>query len=184
MRAPGRKSDRAPAPAQRPPGPAPRPPRPAASSAVRRDGGFSAAELMIALVVLSVVLVVGYRGYLRFSRSATVDRAAKAVAADVSLARSYALQRRSTVSLVADEAARSYAIRDDGKSPADTLVTARFDRQSDVPLTSFDVAGGSSLTFNSRGLLTGGTTSIDLEYLGRQKRVRVNSLGRTKIEKP
>lgn len=135
----------------------------------------------MALTIVSIVLGVGYSGIRSYREAATVDRAAEAVAGDVRLARSFAIQRRSTVAMVVDEAARSYAIRDE--STADTLLERRFDAASELPLTLLDVAEGNSLTFDPRGVLfAAGTVRIDVGAGERQRSIAVSKLGRTRTD--
>lgn len=142
--------------------------------------GFTLVELLIVIAMFSILVGVGYRGYHQFNESTIVDQAARALSSDVTLARSYAIRRSSNVSLVADEGARSYVIRD-----ASGTVLAREDMSStgDTPLTLLDIqADGDSLTFNSRGILTSGSTvEIQLGRNGLTKHVDVSPLGRTRI---
>lgn len=157
----------------------------------RRDGGgsgaagFSLLELLIVLVLFSIVLGVGARGLQSFNEAETVERAARAIVGDVTLARSYAVQRRSEVRLVADESARSYEIVDVGASPDVTLKSRSYSASSDLPLTRLDVTnGGDALAFDSRGMLGSGAGSetIEIERLGAGRRIVVGPLGRTRVE--
>lgn len=146
-------------------------------------GGFTVVELLIAIVVLGIIVAVGVSAYSDFRRASTVRRAAEAVAGDIVLTRSYAVQRRRNVSLVADEAARTYDIRSPG---GPTYAERSFAADTDVPLTMLDVVtAGDSVTFNSRGLkVTTGTDSISVGRLGEELRVKLNAMGRTKITQP
>lgn len=146
-------------------------------------GGFTVVELLIAIVVLGIVVAVGVSAYNDFRRASTVRRAAEAVAGDIVLTRSYAVQRRRNVSLVAQEADRTYAIRSPG---GPTYSRRSFAADTDVPLTLLDVVtAGDSVTFNSRGLkVTAGTDSISVGRLGEELRVKLNAMGRTKITQP
>lgn len=143
--------------------------------------GFSLIELLLVVVVFSITVGVGIEGFRQFNESATVDRAARVVAGDVVLARTHAIQRREHVSLVADEADRSYAIVD---ASGDTILVRRYNAASDLPLTLLDVkTSGDDLTFNARGLLASGSAvEIDVGRLGKEKRVQVSVLGRTTVE--
>lgn len=148
------------------------------------DEGFTILELLLTVTVIGIVLAVGVSVFEGFRTASTVDKAARVVAADVTLARNHALQRRATVSMVVDEAARSYAIRDESVSPNDTLLVSLHDAGTDAPLTTLNVVSGNSLTFNARGVLSGGGATIDVEYRGEQKRIAVSGLGRTRIITP
>ncbi len=152
-----------------------------------REDGFSLIEVLMVLVLLSIVLGIGAQGMQSFNEAGTVDRAANAVAADVTLTRSYAVQRLSEVRLVADEASRRYAIVDVGASSDDTLLTRSFSASADLPLTRLDVmTTGDHLAFNPRGMLvtggTVGTDTVEVERLGSGRRVVISPLGRTRME--
>lgn len=143
--------------------------------------GFTMVELLIAITLLGIVLGIGFVGMRGFNESSVVDRAATAVASDVTLTRSYAIQRRSTVTMAADEANRRYEIRD--ASTGDVLEVRSFAADTDLPLTRLDVqTAGDALTFNARGLLvSGGTATILVERMDTGKQVEVSALGRTRI---
>lgn len=145
--------------------------------------GFTMIELLVAMALFGIVVAIGFMGMRGFNESTVVDRAATSIASDVTLTRSYAVQRRSTVSMVADEANRRYAIRDEGVSPPDTLEVRSFRAGTDLPLTRLDIqTAGDELTFNSRGLLTGGSNvTILVERLDTGQEITVTALGRTSI---
>ena len=142
--------------------------------------GFTIMELLIAVVLTGIVAAVGHAGFRQFNEAITTQKAIRVISADLSLTRSYAIRRRSDVSLVADESNLSYTIRDvDG-----TVFAQRdFQRDSGLPLTMLNVAApGDSVTFNSRGLLVG-VPGVEIE-VGRHGRVRnlfMNALGRVNI---
>lgn len=142
--------------------------------------GFTIIELLIAIVMTGVLLALVYGGYRQFNEATVVKKAAGLLGADVALARSYAIQRRSNVSLVADETARGYAIRD---TSGVVLAQRSFDRTSSLPLDRLDVkADGDSLTFNSRGLLASGAgIELDVGRGDRDRTVSVNALGRYQV---
>ncbi|MFW6193740.1 MAG: pilus assembly FimT family protein [Gemmatimonadota bacterium] len=143
--------------------------------------GFTMVELLIAIAILGIVLGIGFMGMRGFNESTVVDRAATAIASDVTLTRSYAIQRRSTVAIVADEANRSYEIRDE--STGDVLQTRSFAADTDLPLTRLDIqTSGDELKFNARGLMVGsGNATILLERLDTGKQIEVSALGRTRV---
>lgn len=144
------------------------------------QAGFTLVELLIAIALLGIVLGIGFTGMRGFNESTTVDRAATAIAADVTLARSHAIQRRSTVTLAADEANRRYEIRD--VSTGDVLESRSFSADTDLPLTRLDIqTTGDALTFNARGLLvSSGNATILVERLDTGKQIEVSALGRTR----
>lgn len=144
------------------------------------QAGFTILELLIVMTMFSVLVAVGLQGFKNFSRSASVDQAARALSSDVTLTRSLAVRRGGNVSLVADEGARRYVIRD---ASGNVLGAGDFSAESGAPLTLLDVkTTGDSITFNSRGMLvTGSTVDVDVGYNGRTKQVEVSALGRTRI---
>lgn len=146
-----------------------------------RSRGFTMIELLMALTLLAIILGVGFTELRGFNETMIVDRAASSIAADVSVARSYAVQRGNDISLEAEESARRYVIRDE--ATGDTLKVRVHAASSDLPLTRLDVqTSDDRLTFNSRGLLVPGN-SVDI-VIGRfdsGKRIRVSPLGRSTI---
>lgn len=148
------------------------------------EAGLTLVEILMAMVLLSIVMGVGFQGFRNFNQSTNVDRAARTIASDVTLTRSYAVQRRSTVELDADEGARSYVIRD---VPAGEVLKRRsFSASTDLPLTLLDVqTGDDSFAFNPRGLLAGASNVIiDLGRFDNEKRIRINAMGRTQVTTP
>lgn len=147
----------------------------------RGQAGFTLVELLIVLVVFSIVAAIGLGGFRRFNRSTNVDQAARALGSDVTLARSFAIRRGENVALVADEAARSYKIRD---AAGNVLAAGGFGFSSDLPLTLLNIkTSGDSLTFNSRGMLVSGSVvEIDLGRDGLTKQLDVSPLGRTRVQ--
>ena len=148
----------------------------------RKSGrrGFTVVELAVSVATTSVLLAMGYGAFRQYAEAATARKASLQVAGDVSLTRSFAIQRRESVSLVADEANRTYVIRD---TTGTLLMQRNFGTGSDLPLTSVVVStAGDSLTFNSRGLLQGGQATVVLGRRSRSHTVQINALGRTKID--
>ncbi len=139
-------------------------------------------ELMIAIVVAGILLALGFAGYREFNEAITVRKAAKTLASDLALTRSFAIQRRANISMVINETDRSYVIRArDGTA----LVGRSFDAASGLGLERMvlDVAGD-SITFNSRGLLVGASSvQVGVGRGERAQRISVNALGRYTIDK-
>lgn len=146
----------------------------------RNTAGLTVIELGMAMAVAGIMLAVSYAGYREFNEAITLRKAAGVVASDLSLTRSFAIQRRANVSLVANEAARSYVIRD---SDGTMLGNRIFDASSGLPLDFLTVHTlGDSVTFNSRGLLaTAGAVEVDVGRQIRTQRIFMNALGRYTI---
>lgn len=142
--------------------------------------GFTLVELGVSLATTGVLLAMGYGAFRQYAEATTARKASLQLAADVSLTRSFAIQRRESISLVADESNLRYVIRD---TTGAILMRRNFGRGSDLPLTRVVVStSGDSLTFNSRGLLLGGRAEVALARRGRTHVVEINALGRTKID--
>ena len=142
--------------------------------------GFTLVEMLIVLSIVSLAMLMANSSFITFRESSTVNRAARVIAADVSLARSYAIRHRTQVALVANETTQSYVIRDN----AGTVYLNRvFDARSEMLIGSLDVAlAGDSIAFNERGLMSGaGTANIDIARNGKSRRVQVNAVGRWRI---
>lgn len=142
--------------------------------------GFTLIELLLAIITVAVLLGVAYGGYRQFNEAVVVKKAANIIGSDVALTRSLAIQRRSNVSLVADEPQRSYVIRDTAGA---VLARRSFDRTAALPLDMLDVqADGDSVAFNSRGLMASGAgVVIELGRGERRRAVTVNALGRYQV---
>lgn len=148
------------------------------------ERGMTLIELLMVMVMLAILLGIGFQGLQAFNQSAIPDRAATAIAGDVTLTRSYAIQRGEDITFAADEANRSYEIR---TASGDVLHSRSFSASTDLPLTMLDVTTGSDeFTFNSRGMLAGGVSSvtIDIARFDTGRRIQVNALGRTRINTP
>lgn len=144
--------------------------------------GFTLVELVLSLIVVGIITGVSARAYREYSRATAVRQAAALVAHDVARARGLAVQRREPVSLVADEANRSYVIRNaDGQQ----FAARDFGSDSDLPLTLLDLEPSDAITFSARGILVGASAAtVELGRLGRTRRVDVSALGRTRIVTP
>jgi len=141
--------------------------------------GFTLIELLMVIAVLGIVLLLGVESWRRYRVAAAVDRAVPTISADVGLARSVAVRRRSPVSVVFDEAGRSYAVR--VEATGDTVVTRRFGEGSEVLLSALELAPGSSLTFDARGLLAGGSATIRAAREDVEQLIELNATGRSRI---
>lgn len=145
--------------------------------------GFSLVEVLLAVVVFGIIASVGWMGLTQYREASAVRQAAESVAGDVAMTRAYAVQRSETVVLDADEAARSYEIR---TASGTVLASRSYAAGTDMPLTLLEVPGADdSIVFDSRGLLTPpGTRSIVVGRFADSLTVRMNTVGRTRIEAP
>jgi prepilin-type N-terminal cleavage/methylation domain-containing protein len=143
------------------------------------QSGFTLVEVLISLTIVSILVLMSNTAFRNFRQRTILNRAARVVAADAALTRTYAIRGRANVSMVADEANQRYEIRDgSGK----VLKTRQFDGDSDLPLDSLNVRlTGDSLTFNARGMLVTAFALIDVGTISGSKTVQVNGLGRYRI---
>ena len=147
---------------------------------LRDTRGFTVVELAIALSSMAVLTAVALGSFRQYAESMSARKAAVQFAADVGLTRSFAIQRRQDVSLVVDESALTYVVRD----ASGTVLMRRDFSGTDVDLTLTQLTmntTGDSLTFNSRGLLSTGTAQATLARRDRSHQVAVNGLGRTTL---
>ena len=142
--------------------------------------GFTLVEMLIVLSIISLAMLMANTSFITFRESSTLNRAARVIAADVSLARSYAIRHRTPVALVADESTQSYIIRD---NTGTVYLNRVFDASSEMLIESLNVAvTGDSIAFNERGLMSGaGSANIDISRSGGGRRVQVNAVGRWRI---
>lgn len=143
--------------------------------------GFTLVELLVTVSVFGILTAVAFGAYRRYLDVTAADRAAAVLASDISRTRSYAVQRRGTISLVIDETARSYVIRGPG---GPLLAEQDFGDDADLPLTELDLQMADSVVFNARGLLTTGPLQVDVARNGVERRVEVNALGRSRVTSP
>jgi len=138
------------------------------------------AELIIAIVIFAIMAALSYGAYRQYNEALVTRAAANQVAADISLARSQAIKRRGNVSIVVDEPARSYVIRDEA---GNVYKTRFFDTDSDLPLRFIETPSPDSITFNARGFVVGTLIPVDVGRRNRAFRVTMNAIGRTQINK-
>jgi type II secretion system protein H len=150
--------------------------------AARLQKGFTLVEMLIVVAIIGTVSLIATTSYRNFRERSTLNRAARVVAADMALARTYAIRNRANVTLVAIESARRYEIRD---GAGNVIKNRWFDDSSDLALASLDVkTTGDSLTFNSRGLLTTGLGLVDVGRQSGTLQVQVNAVGRSRVVIP
>ena len=143
------------------------------------QSGFTLVEMLIVLSIVSLSLLIANNSYIAFRESSTLNRAARVIAADVGLARSYAIRNRTSVALVADESTASYVVRDGSGT---VYLRRAFDASSEMRLETLDVKlPGDSVAFNSRGMLTLGAASVEVGRSAGSREVEFNAIGRWRI---
>jgi prepilin-type N-terminal cleavage/methylation domain-containing protein len=144
------------------------------------SAGFTLLELITVMLIISVMVGIASGQFTEYRNRTVPDRAARVVGSYVSLTRSYAVQRRSNVSLAIDPTARTIMIRTD----EDTIRTIPFGDGSDFELTVLDTnIDGDSLTFNGRGMCSVcgvGGNAITVTARSTTYLVTFNAIGRWK----
>lgn len=146
----------------------------------RDDRGVTLPELAIALTVVAIGTAMAFGSFFQYQQSISTSRAARAISADVQLARGLAIRARAPVSIVANETLLRYEIRD----TLGTMFHRRdFGTGNQIELTALDIATtGDSLTFDGRGILvTSGTPTVTVTRHAKTRTVTINGLGRTQI---
>ncbi len=111
--------------------------------------GFTLSELITVVVLIGVMIAISGTQYLDYLERTVPDRASRIVGSYVSLARSYAVQRRSSVTLAVNPVDLTIMIR----SEEDTIRTLPFGPDSDLPLDTLDTnIDGDSITFGAWGV--------------------------------
>jgi prepilin-type N-terminal cleavage/methylation domain-containing protein len=114
-----------------------------------RRAGFTLSELITVLALAAIMIGIATIQFSTYLERAVPDRASRIVGTYVSLTRSYAVQRRSAVTLAVNPVDLTLMIR----SEEDTIRTLDFGEDSDLPLVTLDTnIDGDSLTFNARGV--------------------------------
>ncbi len=111
--------------------------------------GFTLTEMLTVLALAGIMLGIVTVQYSAYLERIVPDRASRMVGSYVSLTRSYAVQRRSAVTLAVNPVDLTLMIR----TEEDTIRTMPFGPDSDLPLDSLDTnIDGDSLTFTARGI--------------------------------
>lgn len=144
------------------------------------ERGFTLVELLIVMSIVSLSLLIANSSYMAFRESSTLSRAARIIAADAGLARSYAIRNRTSVSLVATESNRAYVLRD---ASGTVYLNRDFAGSSEITLETLDIKlPGDSITFNSRGLLTTGSAAVEMTRGNGGREVTLNAIARWQID--
>lgn len=139
-----------------------------------RTRGFTLAELMIVLTVVSTLLTVGWSGARAFREASELQAAARRATAQLSLARRLAVNRRETIRVRLLDG--DLALTDVDGRP---LLRVPVGGPDGLPVDSVDVRPA-TMRFNNRGQAAPGSVYL---YRGRRSiRIVCNFLGRLRIE--
>lgn len=145
--------------------------------------GMSLPELLLAIVVAGILMSIGYGGLHDYIFAQRGRRAAQTLAFQVTIARSLAIRSGQTISLVANETARSIVVRD---SEGTVYRSLDLGPSGELTVERLDIElAGDSLVFSRRGMClncaAGGVTTIIVESLGRRYTIEVSLLGRVEF---
>lgn len=145
--------------------------------------GMSLPELLMAIVVAGIMMSIGYGGLHNYIFSQRGRRAAHTLAFQVTIARSLAIRSGQTISLVANETARSIVVRD---SAGTVYRSLDLGPSGELTVERLDIElAGDSLVFSRRGMClncaAGGVTTIIVESLERRYTIEVSLLGRVEL---
>ncbi len=150
--------------------------RPVAPRAGRR-AGYSAIELVIAIVVFGILLSMAYVRMRPAVNQARVQRAATVIATDLQYAQMLAVRQRAPVAVIVDNALKSYIIR-----LRDTSLTFRnrfFGQDTEFVLDTLAATPASVVMFPSG--VAGATTTFTVGLDGYTRQVRLSRGGQVRI---
>jgi len=141
----------------------------------RRRGGFTLAEMLIVLVIIGIALAMAVPRMQGVLHKSALHGALNQMASDLTLTRLRAVRSATRVSLSINAAGTGYSVIVDPTGAVDTVKTVSF--VDDARGLTFSPAS-SSVTFDSRGLLVSGTTTITATRQGRSDSLSISGVGR------
>ncbi len=146
----------------------------------RSRAGFSLVEMLMVIILIGIMTGLAASQYSGYLERTVPDRASRIVGSYVTLTRSYAVQRRSSVTLAVNPVDLTLMIR----SEDDTLRIMPFGPDDDLPLVALDTnIDGDSLTFTARGVcMACGVAGAGITVTGHNWSylITFNALGRWK----
>ena len=141
----------------------------------RRRGGFTLAEMLIVLVIIGIALAMAVPRMQGVLHGSALRGALNQMASDLTLSRLRAVRSATRVSLTINAAGTGYMVVVDPTGTIDTLKSVSF--ANDAKGLTFSPAN-TSITFDSRGLLVTGTTTVTATRQGRSDSLMVTGVGR------
>lgn len=153
------------------------------SSVLRHDAGvsrgFTAIEMLLVIVILSLLAVVTYPNVANSLRGARIDRASRVVAMDLQQALAAAARERAPVRISQVAGGREYVMI--SRRTDDTLLTRRLTGESDYQVTDL-IMSPTMLDVYPTGR-TSALFTATLREGGREHVVRMSRAGQVRIRK-
>ena len=141
----------------------------------RRRGGFSLAELLVVLVIIGIALAMAVPRMQGVLHKSAVQGALNRVASDVTLTRLRAVRTANRAALVVNAAGTGYTVLVDSSGTAIPYKTVSFVTDYTGLVLS---PVNDTVTFDSRGLLVGGTGTIRATRQGVADSLTISGVGR------
>lgn len=141
----------------------------------RHRGGFSLAEVLIVLVIIGIALAMAVPRMQGVVHESALQGALNQMASDLTLTRLRAVRGATRASLSINAAGTGYSVVVDPTGTTDTVKAVSFASDAKGLVLS---PASSSITFDSRGLLVSGTSTIVATRQGRSDSLNVSGVGR------
>jgi len=145
------------------------------SRAHHNRGGFSLAEVLIVLVIIGIALAMALPKAEQTLQQSAIRGALNRVASDITLTRLRAVRTARRASLIVNGAGTGYTVVVDPTGTPQTFKSVSF--TSDYPGLVLSPVND-SVTFDSRGMLIGGSGTIRATRRSRTDSVSVSGVGR------
>ncbi len=148
--------------------------QPSSSRSARREGGFTIAELLLALIVLAVLAGIAAPAFSRITNQSRTRGALDRVAGDVAYTRTLAVRERRSTAMNFSADGRTYTITI--AEPAGPRVVKSVDLGADYNGIVL-VPPAAAVEFNSRGLLNTGAGILTAKQGTSEHKMTLTQIG-------